>query len=527
MTQSDLKAGNNLNHLLADALEKAKAASINGVVRSSSIDRTTRERLVKTQFLTEVIRGWYLLTKPSGAGTTTLWYSNYWEFIKQYLIDRFGGDGYCLSAESSLDVYTCQNFISRQLVVMTKKSSNQTVEFLQDTSLMLYADTKNFPASIVKKDGLNLFPLEEALCRATPSYFTKNSLNAEIALKLVPSTAEISRALLALQSNTSSSRIAGAYQRLGDSKRAEQIVMDLVAAGQTVSPKDPFEETNLFLSGVDKLTSPYAGRIEAMWKKMREDVITNFPHAPLSTDAEKSLLIIEHLYKEDAYHSLSIEGYQVTEDLIRKIKEDMWRPDEEHSDAEQRNALAAKGYYLAFQAVTQSVSKVLVGHPPGTVFSSDLQTWYRELFAPLVQAQMMAPSSLAGYRNGQVYIAKSRHVPPPNTAVLDSMSTLEKLLASEPNAAVRAVLGHFIFVFIHPYMDGNGRIGRFILNLMLVSGGYNWTVIRTSERARYMSSLEAASAEGNIVEFTKFIASEVDYWKGEIERRQLSEKSGA
>jgi Fic family protein len=75
-------------------------------------------------------------------------------------------------------------------------------------------------------------------------------------------------------------------------------------------------------------------------------------------------------------------------------------------------------------------------------------------------------------------------------------------------------------------MDGNGRIGRFILNLMLVSGGYNWTVIRTSERARYMSSLEAASAEGNIVEFTRFIASEMEYWKGEIERRHLSEKSG-
>lgn len=61
-------------------------------------------------------------------------------------------------------------------------------------------------------------------------------------------------------------------------------------------------------------------------------------------------------------------------------------------------------------------------------------------------------------------------------------------------------------------MDGNGRIGRFILNLMLVSGGYNWTVIRTSERNRYMAALEKASVEGEITTFTEFILSEMKYW---------------
>jgi Fic family protein len=34
-------------------------------------------------------------------------------------------------------------------------------------------------------------------------------------------------------------------------------------------------------------------------------------------------------------------------------------------------------------------------------------------------------------------------------------------MEDEPEPSVRAVLGHFIFVFIHPYKDGNGRIGRF------------------------------------------------------------------
>jgi len=44
------------------------------------------------------------------------------------------------------------------------------------------------------------------------------------------------------------------------------------------------------------------------------------------------------------------------------------------------------------------------------------------------------------------------------------------LLREETHPAVRVVLGHFLFVYIHPYMDGNGRIGRFLMNVMLASG---------------------------------------------------------
>ena len=65
----------------------------------------------------------------------------------------------------------------------------------------------------------------------------------------------------------------------------------------------------------------------------------------------------------------------------------------------------------------------------------------------------------------------------------------------------------FFFVFIHLYMDGNGRMGRFILNVMLASGGYNWTVIPVERRQEYMKALEKTSVEGDISDFTKVIAS--------------------
>ena len=97
------------------------------------------------------------------------------------------------------------------------------------------------------------------------------------------------------------------------------------------------------------------------------------------------------------------------------------------------------------------------------------------------------------------------HSPLPPDAVRDAMPLLFDLLAEEESPAVQAVLGHFIFVFIHPYMDGNGRLARFILNAMLARGGWPWTVVTLDCRDRYMSALEAASVGKDIKPFTALI----------------------
>jgi Fic family protein len=89
------------------------------------------------------------------------------------------------------------------------------------------------------------------------------------------------------------------------------------------------------------------------------------------------------------------------------------------------------------------------------------------------------------------------------------METLFSLLEAEPSAAVRGVLGHFIFVFIYPYMDGNGRIARFLMNAMLASGGYPWPILRLSERRHYMHALEKASVDADVRDFAAFLAGEM------------------
>ncbi len=55
-------------------------------------------------------------------------------------------------------------------------------------------------------------------------------------------------------------------------------------------------------------------------------------------------------------------------------------------------------------------------------------------------------------------------------------------------------------------MDGNGRTGRFLMNVMMASGGYPWTVIPLERRNDYMGALEKASTEQDISDFTQFLA---------------------
>jgi len=249
---------------------------------------------------------------------------------------------------------------------------------------------------------------------------------------------------------------------------------------------------------------------------MRTAVIEHFPQAPgmpnsgIASNFEKYLKHVDDVYVTDAYHSLSIEGYQVSPARIDRVRTGAWDPDVNDQDRDQRDALAARGYWQAFQVVRASIERVLQSENPGTVVNNDHGAWYREMFAPGVRAGLLRPADLAGYRSARVFIRRSMHVPPRHEAVRDLMPALFELLRDEINGCVRIVLGHFFFVYIHPYTDGNGRMARFVMNVMLAAGGYPWTVIPVEERDTYMGALEDASVRQNIVPFTDFLARLVE-----------------
>jgi len=103
-----------------------------------------------------------------------------------------------------------------------------------------------------------------------------------------------------------------------------------------------------------------------MWSAMREVVIANFPKSNMVfTDIDACIKHIDEQYKLDAYNSLSIEGYQVTNDLIEKVRSGNWEPESVATDMEQKNAMAARGYWQAFQVVKGSIVKIMHGERAG------------------------------------------------------------------------------------------------------------------------------------------------------------------
>ena len=198
-------------------------------------------------------------------------------------------------------------------------------------------------------------------------------------------------------------------------------------------------------------------------------MLENFPKPPgLPMNQTTYLNFVDGIYQSDAYHSLSIEGYRVSPELIERVMSGAWNPAHYEADRQSRDALAARGYWQAFQKVKGSVSKVLAGGNAGAIARADHREWHRELFEPCVVSGLIPASVLAGYRHDAVYLRNSRYVPPRWEAVRDAMPALFDLIEAESEPSVRAVLGHWLFGYIHPYPDGNGRIARFLMNVLLV-----------------------------------------------------------
>ena len=134
------------------------------------------------------------------------------------------------------------------------------------------------------------------------------------------------------------------------------------------------------------------------------------------------------------------------------------------------------------------------------------------MFQPCVATGLIPATALAGYRNDAVYLRYLTLCPAAlGGRARDAMPALFNLIEEEPEPGVRALLGHWLLGYIHPYPDGNGRMARFLMNAMLASGGYPWTVIRVEDRAAYLQALDRASIDMDIGPFSAFVAQRVQW----------------
>ena len=196
-------------------------------------------------------------------------------------------------------------------------------------------------ADVVVKDGIRLLSLPASLVRVSPTFFTTNPIDAQIALSQLSDASEILVKMLEGGHSVVSGRIAGAMRAIGRVEESGRIVRTMRGAGYAVTENNPFQVPPSLAVPV-RAGSSCASRIRLIWESMRETVIQAFPLAPgLPDDAESYIDDVNDRHVEDAYHSLSIEGYLVTEELIAKISSGQWNPEENSEDKNDRNALVS------------------------------------------------------------------------------------------------------------------------------------------------------------------------------------------
>jgi len=114
------------------------------------------------------------------------------------------------------------------------------------------------------------------------------------------------------------------------------------------------------------------------------------------------------------------------------------------------------------------------------------------------------------YRMENVLISGAKHIPPDYLMVPVQM---QKLVYEDNrewihyHPVVRAALLHGEFVKIHPFIDGNGRTARLLLNLVRMSNGYPPIVIKKESRLAYYEALDTAHTTLNYSKFVHLIAT--------------------
>ena len=116
------------------------------------------------------------------------------------------------------------------------------------------------------------------------------------------------------------------------------------------------------------------------------------------------------------------------------------------------------------------------------------------------------------YRHENVFISGAKHVPPIYMNVPYEMQKMIEKYQSWKNLhpVVRACFLHGEFVKIHPFIDGNGRTARLLLNFELIQSGYPPVVIKTENRADYYDALDKAHTTNDYTDFIRMIVDLVN-----------------
>jgi len=237
------------------------------------------------------------------------------------------------------------------------------------------------------------------------------------------------------------------------------------------------------------------------------------------------MLIDTILYKrikEKKRHLDSLRPLPKT--ILKKIKEQFAVEMTYHSNAIEGNTLSLRETQLVLEEGLTIAGKSLrehleaINHKEAIDFLERLAQKRERITETLVrQLHFLILTKIddreAGkYRSSQVRITGTDYLPPRPFEVPVLMRNFIRWLKQNErklNPIELSALAHFKLVHIHPFVDGNGRTGRLLMNFILMQKGYPPVIILKADRKKYYRTLDQAH-QGNLVPFVNFVAGSAE-----------------
>jgi Fic family protein len=204
-------------------------------------------------------------------------------------------------------------------------------------------------------------------------------------------------------------------------------------------------------------------------------------------------------------------------DVVRKLQEQMQVEYTYNSNALEGNTLNLRETQLVIQEGVTVSGKSLrehleaKNHPAAIEFVEGMSRREIEESSVLEVHRLLFEGidrNAGAYRIGQVRITGADFLPPRPDAIREQVSELLAWLHENPDELrpiELAAVFHHKLVSIHPFLDGNGRVTRLLMNCVLLKNGYPFAVVLNNDRRRYYRVLREAD-HGSLAPFVNFVA---------------------
>ncbi len=216
---------------------------------------------------------------------------------------------------------------------------------------------------------------------------------------------------------------------------------------------------------------------------------------PLSKNILKS--IREKLFLDWTYNSNAIEGNTLTLSETKVVLED--------------------GITIGGKTLKEHLE--VINHKEAIIYMEDIIKENEDLSGRQIKnihhliLKGIDDENAGRYRKEKVVISGAKHMPPSPIRVSEQMEELVKWYCEdgqELHTVERASKLHTDLVKIYPFIDGNGRTARVLLNFELMKYGYPIIIIKNEDRAKYYESLDKAHITEDYSDFIKLIVKALD-----------------